>query len=117
MQMSVGETAKLTCAPIVAYGVKGRPPKIPPNSTLVFRVELIAIKEKLQIDPDGFESDWEKNPNIAISWIYHLLSIHWGLRKITLHDKYLVTRSYVFLGAEVVQCWNAGVSITEWDIT
>lgn len=46
-RMSVGETAKVTLAPMLAYGVKGRPPRIPPNATLVFKIELISIKEKL----------------------------------------------------------------------
>ncbi|GMF45413.1 unnamed protein product [Phytophthora fragariaefolia] len=47
-RMSVGETARVTIAPALAYGVKGRPPRIPPNAALVFRIELISIKEKLQ---------------------------------------------------------------------
>ncbi|KAJ0394182.1 hypothetical protein P43SY_003811 [Pythium insidiosum] len=47
-RMSVGETARVTMAPVLAYGVKGRPPKIPPNATLVFKIELISIKEKLR---------------------------------------------------------------------
>jgi FK506-binding protein 1 len=45
-RMSVGETSKITVAPMLAYGVKGRPPRIPPNATLVFHIELISIKEK-----------------------------------------------------------------------
>ncbi|OQR82087.1 hypothetical protein THRCLA_11143 [Thraustotheca clavata] len=54
LRMSVGETAKITCAPKLAYGVKeGRPPKIPGNATLVFTIELIAIKEKVQQDGDS----------------------------------------------------------------
>ncbi|OWZ09408.1 FK506-binding protein 1 [Phytophthora megakarya] len=52
-RMSVGETAKVTVAPALAYGVKGRPPRIPPNATLVFRIELISIKEKLQSSTEG----------------------------------------------------------------
>ncbi|TMW67161.1 hypothetical protein Poli38472_012277 [Pythium oligandrum] len=51
-RMSVGETAKFTMAPMLAYGVKGRPPKIPPNATLVFKIELITVKEKLNLALD-----------------------------------------------------------------
>lgn len=58
-KMSVGETAKVTMVPMLAYGVKGRPPKIPPNVTLVFKIELISIKEKLNLarDFDGDDND------------------------------------------------------------
>lgn len=42
-QMSVGEQAKLTCTPDFAYGDRGFPGAIPPNSTLVFDVELLRI--------------------------------------------------------------------------
>ena len=41
-QMSVGERAELTCTPDYAYGAGGYPPVIPPNSTLVFDVELFS---------------------------------------------------------------------------
>ncbi|GMF11246.1 unnamed protein product [Phytophthora lilii] len=51
-RMSVGETARVTIAPALAYGVKGRPPRIPPNAALVFRIELISIKEKIQSSID-----------------------------------------------------------------
>jgi FK506-binding protein 1 len=43
-QMSVGETAKLTCSPDYAYGSEGvGNGLIPPNSTLVFVVELLGV--------------------------------------------------------------------------
>ncbi|KJE89319.1 FK506-binding protein [Capsaspora owczarzaki ATCC 30864] len=40
--MKRGELAELTCAPEMAYGASGSPPKIPPNATLVFEVELLS---------------------------------------------------------------------------
>jgi len=42
-QMSVGERAILTCSPDYAYGERGHPGAIPPNSTLVFDVELLSL--------------------------------------------------------------------------
>jgi FKBP-type peptidyl-prolyl cis-trans isomerase len=43
-KMSVGQRAKLTISPDQGYGAQGVPGCIPPNSTLVFDVELLAIK-------------------------------------------------------------------------
>jgi len=42
-QMSIGQRAKLTCSPDYAYGAKGYPGIIPPNSVLVFDVELLGM--------------------------------------------------------------------------
>lgn len=43
-QLSVGERAKLVCSPDYAYGARGHPGIIPPNSTLTFDVELIRVE-------------------------------------------------------------------------
>ncbi|XP_036364332.1 12 kDa FK506-binding protein-like isoform X2 [Octopus sinensis] len=42
-QMSLGERSKLICTPDYGYGPKGYPGVIPPNSTLIFDVQLISL--------------------------------------------------------------------------
>lgn len=42
--MKVGGTRKLVCPPDLAYGKNGYPGAIPPDTTLLFRIQLLSIK-------------------------------------------------------------------------
>ena len=44
--MKVGDTADITCPPATAYGERGIPGTIPPNTVLKFQVQLLAVKGK-----------------------------------------------------------------------
>ncbi|MCF8148799.1 MAG: FKBP-type peptidyl-prolyl cis-trans isomerase [Sulfuritalea sp.] len=45
-KMKVGGKAKLTCPASIAYGARGAGSAIPPNATILFEVELLAINGK-----------------------------------------------------------------------
>ena len=42
--MKPGGKARLTCPPAIAYGERGAGGVIPPNATLQFEIELLAVK-------------------------------------------------------------------------
>jgi FKBP-type peptidyl-prolyl cis-trans isomerase FkpA len=44
--MKVGGKARLTCPAAIAYGSSGAAGVIPPNATLTFEIELLAVKGK-----------------------------------------------------------------------
>ena len=54
-QLQAGQKAILTCPPDYAYGADGIPPTIPPNATLTFEVEVLAILKQL-VDPAILEA-------------------------------------------------------------
>jgi len=54
MSMAIGEKAELTISGEHGYGAQGSPPKIPPNATLIFEVELLKIGDR---EPVGMTDD------------------------------------------------------------
>jgi hypothetical protein len=43
--MTLGQHVEVTIPHLYAYGQRGHPPKIPPQSTLIFRLELLDIED------------------------------------------------------------------------
>ncbi|KAG7332963.1 hypothetical protein KOW79_003098 [Hemibagrus wyckioides] len=84
--MRIGEICQLFCKPEYAYGSAGSPPKIPPNSTLVFQVELFDFHgEDITEDEDGgiirriiTKGEGYSKPNEGSSVEVHLEGTHEG---------------------------------------
>ncbi|KAK1784986.1 hypothetical protein P4O66_018421 [Electrophorus voltai] len=84
--MHIGEICQLICKPEYAYGVAGSPPKIPPNATLVFQVELFEFHgEDITDDEDGgiirrtlTKGEGYSKPNEGASVEVHVEGTHEG---------------------------------------
>ncbi|XP_061112952.1 peptidyl-prolyl cis-trans isomerase FKBP5 [Conger conger] len=76
--MQKGEVSLFLCKPEYAYGAAGSPPKVPPNSTLLFEVELLNFKGEVLTEDGGIlrrikvKGDGFSNPNEGASVNVHL---------------------------------------------
>lgn len=76
-KLSVGEKARLTIPGPYAYGPRGFPGLIPPNSTLVFDVELLKV-------------NWKQS---TINWAAFLLFIYVYGKYLSLNwNRYIITK-------------------------
>lgn len=48
--MNVGEKCKLRIEPRLAFGKKGHLPKIPPNTVLIYDIELVSVEPEEEIE-------------------------------------------------------------------
>ncbi len=67
--MKVGGKRTLIIEPAMGYGAQGRPPVIPPNSTLVFDLEIVDIpKVDVEILSEGTGPIVEPGDNISVDY-------------------------------------------------
>uniref|UniRef100_A0A667X6P9 peptidylprolyl isomerase n=1 Tax=Myripristis murdjan TaxID=586833 RepID=A0A667X6P9_9TELE len=78
LSMQKGEVCTLLCKPEYAYGSAGNPGKIPPNSSLLFEMELLSFEGEVLTDDGGIirrikvKGDGYTNPNDGATVDVHL---------------------------------------------
>ncbi|XP_051562717.1 peptidyl-prolyl cis-trans isomerase FKBP5-like isoform X1 [Myxocyprinus asiaticus] len=76
--MQKGEVCLLLCKPEYAYGSSGSPPKVPPNATLVFEIELLSFRGEELTEDGGIirrikvKGEGYNNPNEGATVNVHL---------------------------------------------
>uniref|UniRef100_A0A8C1YNP3 peptidylprolyl isomerase n=1 Tax=Cyprinus carpio TaxID=7962 RepID=A0A8C1YNP3_CYPCA len=76
--MQKGEVCVMLCKPEYAYGSAGSPPKVPPNATLVFEIELLSFRGEELLEDGGIvrrikvKGEGYNNPNEGSTVNVHL---------------------------------------------
>ncbi|XP_071768768.1 peptidyl-prolyl cis-trans isomerase FKBP5 [Centroberyx gerrardi] len=84
LSMQRGEVCMLLCKPEYAYGSAGNPNKIPPNSSLLFEMELLSFEGEVLTDDGGItrrikvKGDGYTNPNDGATVDVHLEGSYGG---------------------------------------